>query len=150
LLISVGILIFNSSSGTTNNAGAAGDAMEIAAISERARIILETSDIKDNGEFNNFIRKKYGHWRMLNKEEIIELCELVKLWAIKATGSNGHTHEVTHITCNSSKEDYIVYQLDNGQVNYSRLENDKKYRLDDWLFDNYVIEPNIVTISIIK
>jgi len=60
LLISVGILIFNSVSGTTNNADAAGDAMEIAAISERAKIILETNDIMDPLKFNRFILDKYG------------------------------------------------------------------------------------------
>jgi len=44
----------------------------------------------------------------------------------------------------------MVYQLENGQVIYSRLEKDGKYELNDWLFDNSVREPDIVTIDIIK
>jgi len=140
LLISVGILIFNSSSGTTNNAGAAGDAMEIAARKEKVKIILSNMDIKDEGAFFEYIRYNYGTSEYLHQgsintiarlnltaEDAKELCELIVQRSIMLCGKEYNT-DIIHLTSSSDSE--IYYDKDNQKIvdNIDNIKEGKKYQ----------------------
>jgi len=125
LLISVAILIFNSISGVTDNAGDAGSTMELAAAKENAKIVLETMDIENDIIFNNYIKAKYNSEdkRSLSAKEVMELCELVTERCKRLTGKN-YSLERTHIT---NYTDYKVYCDKNNDIIIYNIDNSKKY-----------------------
>ena len=123
LLISVGILIFNSTRGFTDNASATDNAMEIAAAKENAKIVLGTMDIENDNIFNNYIRSKY-QGRDVTATEVIELCELIIERTKEITGSE-YNRDETYI---STQDEYSV-RWDNQKYVYN-LNNDKLYKVE--------------------
>jgi len=120
LLISVGILIFNSISGITDNASTTDDAMELAAALENAKIILDTMDIENDNTFNNYIKSKYEE-RDLTATEVRELAALIIERTKKITGLEYNRNE-THFTTQSGHS----VRWDNEKYCYD-LKDDKLY-----------------------
>lgn len=128
LLISVGILIFNSTSGVSDSSVQAGEVLGSAAAQENAKIILSTMDIKDDAAFNNYIKTKYAG--ELTAEEVVELCTLVIERCKKITGQGYSTTE-THITSVSSTTTSLVYwNTGNKKLYYQNFDNNKKYKMN--------------------
>jgi len=128
LLISVGILIFNSTRGFTDNASATDDAMELAAALENAKIVLGTMDIENDKTFNDYIYNKYakeekysGNSVTRSKEckitatQVRELCVLVIERNKQLTGGE-----------NDKSETYVSSRYENCQVYY----RDGKYHFE--------------------
>ena len=131
LLISVGILVFNSTRGFTDNAGATDDAMELAAALENSRIVLGTMNIEDDTTFNNYIYNKYASVEKYSQNTITrskdckitatqvrELCVLVIERNKKLTGGEDSKYRT---------ETYISSQTENGCEVY--------YRNGEYTFD---------------
>ena len=124
LLISVGILIFNSTRGFTDNASETDDAMELAAALENAKIVLGTMDIENDNTFNNYIYNKYGSIEKYSNSKITrskeckitatqvrELCVLVTERNKQITGGEEDKYRT---------ETYISGQKESGCEVYYR------------------------------
>jgi len=148
LLISVGILMFNSSSGVTDNAGETGDVMASAAIRENVKIILSTMDIQDDIAFNNYIKAKYQE-RILTAQETLELCLLV-VERTKQIAGTPYKVDETHVTGEKvdgkgSPNPIYCDKKNNGELNFENLNRHKKYKVwfntSDYYKGNYSIQP---------
>ena len=138
LLISVGILVFNSTKGVTDNAEKAGDVMMTAAAEENAKIVLNTMDIKDDVAFNKYISSKY-EGRTLTAKEVVELCTLITERSKKLTGKIYERTE-THITSHNQYEGktMVVYWNEtNKKIVYQNLDENKKYRAEFTSHEDY-------------
>lgn len=131
LLISVGILVFNSTSGVTDNAGKTGDVMMSSAELENARIQLETTGIiEDDQLFNKYIVYMYeGDNR--TAREVRELCELVTNRCRKLTGEGYPDDEnnKTHVTSHGEYPSIAAYwNKEQGKIVYN-LDEKKTYKI---------------------
>ena len=139
LLISVGILIFNSTSGVTDSAGDTDFAMMIASAKESAKIILETmdEDIKnDESKFREYILARYDMIIMNSgdKSDGITVAQVVELSTLVTERSfqlveTGAADKTAHISRASGKVGIKVwFDRTKNEVNFDRLEKNKKYK----------------------
>ena len=127
LLISVGILVFNSTKGVTDNAGNAGDVMMTAAAEENAKIVLSTMDIENDAAFNEYITSKYKN-KTLTAKEVMELCTLVVERSKQLTGE-GYFVTETHITGVSNDDTIVVYwSSSEHKLKFRNFDTNKKYK----------------------
>lgn len=146
LLISAGILIFNSGSGISDDSEATGDAMALAAAEENSRIVLSTMDIENDAIFNNYIKSKY-EGRTLTKTEVIELCTLVIERTKQITGAE-YSRDETYITTQST---YAVYHDHRGYT--FNLEDDKLYKVSfvqSWNQEQNTAKEQIFSVQVTK
>ena len=132
LLISVGILVYNSTKGVTENVGDADYTMEIAAARKNVQIILETNDFKDENKFEEYIDSKYIG-KTLTSVQAIELGMLIVQRSEKITGS-GYDNNIIHLTkawgiMQPSGLKYVVSYEENNpwKIKYE-LKKDGRYR----------------------
>ena len=126
LLISVGILVFNSISEVTDDAGETGDIILSQAAITNAEIILGTIEYEDNDKFNEYIYNNYHYNGIGNKyissQKVEELCALVVRRSEKITGK-GYNKDETRI----SSVGQSVTSNSEGKI--TEINKDKEYKV---------------------
>lgn len=156
LLVTSGIIIFNSTRGITDNAGTVGNEVKWTVAREKAKIILDKIGIEDDNAYNDYLISTYAYEVISNGRteeigheitgaQVRELKELVTERCRRLTGK-GYDAEKTHIT--SSNSFVIRYNEVTDEIEeVIPIEDKKLYRVR---FSRYQGNEPVFSIQVLK